>query len=52
MMIIIIIMALQPFVGPWPLFQFFDLLHSRYSLEEGSARRKASAYTQNNEKTE
>jgi hypothetical protein len=22
--IIIIIMALQPFVGPWPLFQFFD----------------------------
>jgi hypothetical protein len=22
-------MALQPFVGPWPLFQFLDLLHSR-----------------------
>jgi hypothetical protein len=21
--------ALQPFVGPWPLFQFLDLLHSR-----------------------
>jgi hypothetical protein len=27
--IIIIIMTLQPFVGPWPLFQFIDLLHSR-----------------------
>jgi hypothetical protein len=26
--IIIIIMALQPFVGPWPLFQFLDHLHS------------------------
>jgi hypothetical protein len=25
---IIIIMALQPFVGPWPLFQFLDLIHS------------------------
>jgi hypothetical protein len=23
-------MALQPFVGPWPLFQFLDLLHSRW----------------------
>jgi hypothetical protein len=22
-------MALEPFVGPWPLFQFLDLLHSR-----------------------
>jgi hypothetical protein len=21
-------MALQPFVGPWPPFQFLDLLHS------------------------
>jgi hypothetical protein len=21
-------MALQPFVGPWPIFQFLDLLHS------------------------
>jgi hypothetical protein len=22
-------MVLQPFVGPWPLFQFLNLLHSR-----------------------
>jgi hypothetical protein len=28
-MFIIIIMALQPFVGPWQLFQFLDLLHGR-----------------------
>jgi hypothetical protein len=27
--IIIIIMALQLFVGPWPLFQFLDPVHSR-----------------------
>jgi hypothetical protein len=27
--IITIIMALQPFVGPWPLFQFLDPIHSR-----------------------
>jgi hypothetical protein len=27
--IIIIIMAVQPLVGPWPLFQFLDLLHSQ-----------------------
>jgi hypothetical protein len=27
--IIIIIMALQPFLGPWPLFQFLDPIHSR-----------------------
>jgi hypothetical protein len=26
---IIIIMALQPFVGPWPIFQFLDPTHSR-----------------------
>jgi phosphatidylglycerophosphate synthase len=42
--IIIIIMAvqLQPFVGPWPLFQF-HLIHSwQDSLDGGSARRKAS----------
>jgi hypothetical protein len=26
--IIIIIMALQPFVGPWPPFQFPDPIHS------------------------
>jgi hypothetical protein len=51
--IIIIIMAVQPFVGLWPLFQFLDRIHSREdSLDEGSARRKASTYTQNNTNTE
>jgi hypothetical protein len=41
-------MALQPFVGPWPLFQFLNLVHSRWdSLKRGSARRKASTYSQN-----
>jgi hypothetical protein len=40
-------MALQPFVGPWPLFQFLDLLHSRKdSLSGGSARRKTATCTQ------
>jgi hypothetical protein len=29
--IIIIITALQPFVGPWPLFQFLDPIHNRSS---------------------
>jgi hypothetical protein len=50
--IIIIIMALQPFVGPWQLSQFLDSIHSRYdSLDGGSARRKASTYTENNTNT-
>jgi hypothetical protein len=50
--IIIIIMALQPFVGPWPLFQFLDPIHSpEDSLDGGSARRKAPAYTQNDTNT-
>jgi hypothetical protein len=50
---IIIIMALQPFVGPWPLFQFLDLIQSRYDyLDGGSARRKASTYTLNNINTD
>jgi hypothetical protein len=48
--IIIIIMALQPFVGPSPLFQFLDPIHSGYdSLDGGSARRKASTFTKNNQ---
>jgi hypothetical protein len=35
-------MPLQPFVGPWPLFQFLNPIHSRQdSLGGGSARRKA-----------
>jgi hypothetical protein len=41
-------MALQPFVGPWPLFQFRNPVYSRYnSLNGGSARRKAATYTYN-----
>jgi hypothetical protein len=40
-------MALQPFVGPWQIFQFLDLLHIRFdSLDGRSARRKAATYTQ------
>jgi hypothetical protein len=27
--LIIIIMVLQNFVGPWPLFQFLDPIHCR-----------------------
>jgi hypothetical protein len=34
-------MTIQPFVGPWPLFNFL------ISLDRGSARRKASTYTKN-----
>jgi hypothetical protein len=46
-------MTLQPFVGPWPLFQFLDPIHSRQdSLDGGSAHRKAGIYTQNNTDTE
>jgi hypothetical protein len=51
--IIIIIMALQPFVGTWPLFEFLDPIHSRYdSLDAGSTHRKASICTQKNTNTE
>jgi hypothetical protein len=46
-------MALQPFFGPWLLFQFLGPIHSQYdSLDGVSARRKASIYTQNNTNTE
>jgi hypothetical protein len=42
-------MALQPFFGPWPLFQFLDPLHSRLDfLDGGSARRKAHSTTRTN----
>jgi hypothetical protein len=42
----IIIMALQAFIGPLPLFQFLDPVLSRWnSLDGGSARRKSSIYT-------
>jgi hypothetical protein len=40
-------MALLPFVGPWPLFEFLDLLTQLVGLlGRGSARRKAATYTQ------
>jgi hypothetical protein len=43
-----IFMPLQPSVGPRPLLQFLDPIHSRQdSLDGGSARRKAATYTQN-----
>jgi hypothetical protein len=46
-------MALQPFVGPWPLFQFLDLVNSLWdSLDGQSARRKAATYTKNSTNTE
>jgi hypothetical protein len=46
-------MALQSFVGPRPLFQFLNLIHIRYdSLDEGSARREAATYIENNINTQ
>jgi hypothetical protein len=40
--------TLQPFVGPWPLFQFLNPIHSRQDfLDAESGRRKAAIYTQN-----
>jgi hypothetical protein len=45
--IIIIIMALQTFVGPWPLFQFLNLYtQSLGLLGRGISLRKAATYTQ------
>jgi hypothetical protein len=45
-------MVLRPFVGPWQIFQFHNIIHSRWdSLDGGSARRKAATYTQNNTNT-
>jgi hypothetical protein len=42
-------MTAQPSVGPWPLFQFLDRIHSlQASLDGGSTRRKAATYTQSN----
>jgi hypothetical protein len=46
-------MALQPFVGLWPRFQFLNPVHSQQnSLDEWSACRKAATYTQKNTNTE
>jgi hypothetical protein len=46
-------LAVQSFVGPWPLFHFLDVLRSRQdSLDGGSARRKVATYAQNHTNTE
>jgi hypothetical protein len=46
-------MALQPSVGPWLLFQFLDLVHSRQaSLDGGSACHKATNRTHNSRNTQ
>jgi hypothetical protein len=45
--------ALHPFVGPWPLLQFLDLLHGRWNpLEGGSACHEAATCTQDSANTE
>jgi hypothetical protein len=42
-------MAPQSSVGPWPLFQFLNPMHSRQdSLNGRSARHKAATYIENN----
>jgi hypothetical protein len=42
-------MALQPLVEPWSLFQFLNLIHSRYDFSDGaSVCLKAIIYIQNN----
>jgi hypothetical protein len=46
-------MVPQPVVGPWPIFQSLDLLHSlKGTSDGGSARRKAATYTQDSTNTE
>jgi hypothetical protein len=46
-------MALQPFVGPWPLFRFLDLFTQSVRLfGRVSVCRKAATYTQDNSSTE
>jgi hypothetical protein len=47
-------MALQTFVGPWPLFQFRNIFFTQTVglLGRGSARRKATTYTEDNINTE
>jgi hypothetical protein len=53
LLLIIVIIALQPFVGPWPLFQILYPIHSQWdSLDGRSSRRKASTNTQDNPNTE
>jgi hypothetical protein len=46
-------MALWPFFGPWPFFQFPDLFHSQYdSLHGGAVHRKAATCTHDSINTE
>jgi hypothetical protein len=47
-------MYLQPFVGPWLLFQFINLLCSQYDSLDGvsAARCKVTTYIQDNTDTE
>jgi hypothetical protein len=46
-------LAVKPFVGPWPLFEFRNPIHSQKdSLGSGSASRKAAAYTQDSTNTQ
>jgi hypothetical protein len=46
-------MAVQPFVGPWPICHFHNPIQSRYdSLDGGWACRKAATYTQDSTNTE
>jgi hypothetical protein len=47
-------MSIQPFVGPWPLLQFRNVLLTQTVglLGRGSARRKDATYTQDNTNTE
>jgi hypothetical protein len=45
-------MTLQPLLGPWPLFQFRNSIHSwKDSLDGGSARHKARYLHTNTENT-
>jgi hypothetical protein len=44
-------MALEPFVGPWQLFNFLIFTQSVDSLEGESARQKAAIYTQDSTHT-
>jgi hypothetical protein len=45
--------SLSIYVGPWPLFEFLNPIHSRSdSLDGGSARRKAATYTVESTNTE
>jgi hypothetical protein len=37
-------MPLQPFLGPWPLFQLLDPIHSRYDSSDGRSARRQGLY--------